>query len=115
MSLQNRILKEYRSLYPQHPLRETSRITGIQLTRVFRLFNGAAMKLEEYERFHQVVHGESANHLMDGAFRRVTESLARTFDRQDLSKVTALLERQMQWHQIIHGGLTNIQSDFQTA
>jgi hypothetical protein len=115
MSLQNRILKEYRTLYPHHPLRETARLTGIQLTRVFRLFNGAPMKLEEYERFHQVVHGEHANSLMDGPFRRVTESLARTFDRQDLSKITAFLERQLQWHHIIHGGLVSNQSDFQTA
>ena len=55
MSLQSRVLKEYRQHYPLHTLREISALTGIQLTRVFRLMNGAAMKLEEFELFNEAI------------------------------------------------------------
>lgn len=55
MELQKKILQDYKTLYPNESLRETSSRTAIQLTRVFRLFNGSAMKLAEYEAFHRLI------------------------------------------------------------
>jgi hypothetical protein len=55
MELQKTILKQYLVLNQDPTLREISRITGIQQTRVFRLLNGSEMKLSEYEVFHQHV------------------------------------------------------------
>lgn len=55
MDLQKKILQDYRTLYPNESLREISSKTGIQLTRVFRLFNGSSMKLAEYQTFHQLI------------------------------------------------------------
>lgn len=104
MCLQTRIIKEYRELFPRYTLRETSAQTGIQLTRIFRIYNGAPMKLGEYELFHEIVHGATASTGLDGPFRRVTEALARSLSRKDLDRVTAHLDRQFQWHQIIHSG-----------
>ena len=55
MSLQKRILVEYKSAYPQQSLFEISQTTGIQVTRVFRLFKGASMRLKEYESMYDAV------------------------------------------------------------
>ena len=40
MSLQARIIKEYRIAYPMQSLNQIAENTGIQVTRVFRLFKG---------------------------------------------------------------------------
>lgn len=103
MNLQSRILREYRELHPRHTLRETSQLTGIQLTRVFRLFNGHAMKLEEYERFHRAVYGGSEAGARTGGFLRATEAVARLFAPRELARITAQLERQLSWHRCLHG------------
>lgn len=55
MCLQQSILNRYRSANPTDTLKEISKKTGIQLTRVFRLMNGSEMKLKEYEAFEQAL------------------------------------------------------------
>lgn len=60
MNLQRRILQDYRELFGQQTFREISAATGIQQTRVFRLFNGAPMKLCEYETFQQIIQFRKA-------------------------------------------------------
>ena len=52
---QKTILEQYLCLSDKPTLREISAETGIQMTRVFRLMNGSAMKLEEYEVFSNLV------------------------------------------------------------
>lgn len=48
--LQKSILLDYRDHFPKESLREVSEKTQIQLTRIFRIFNGSTMKLDEYEK-----------------------------------------------------------------
>lgn len=55
MSLQTAIIKEFNYHYPNIPLREVTSLTGIQITRVFRLYNGSEMKLKEYESFKNAI------------------------------------------------------------
>lgn len=55
MDLQMTILKQYTLLYGKPTLKKISEDTGIQLTRVFRLFNGSTMKLSEYQIFNKKV------------------------------------------------------------
>jgi hypothetical protein len=55
MELQKKILQDYREVFGQQTFREISTVTGIQQTRVFRLFNGSQMKLCEYEIFQQIL------------------------------------------------------------
>lgn len=50
--LQEAIIKQYNQTFPGLTYRAVAEHTGIQLTRVFRIFNGAAMKLSEYEIFY---------------------------------------------------------------
>lgn len=55
MELQKTILGQYVLLNDQPTLKKISADTGIQITRVFRLFNGSTMKLSEYQIFQQKV------------------------------------------------------------
>jgi hypothetical protein len=55
MELQKIILGQYVLLNGDPTLKFISDDTGIQITRVFRLFNGSLMKLSEYQVFQQKV------------------------------------------------------------
>lgn len=55
MSLQKKIIEQYKSAYPGQSLGQISNTTGIQVTRVFRLFKGATMRLREYEAIYQAI------------------------------------------------------------
>ncbi len=55
MELQKTILNQYMLLNNKPTLKKISADTGIQLTRVFRLFNGSTMKLSEFEIFNKKV------------------------------------------------------------
>jgi hypothetical protein len=55
MELQKTILEQYFLLKKQPTFIDISVDTGIQRTRVFRLFNGATMKLSEYQIFQKKV------------------------------------------------------------
>ncbi len=103
MSLQARILFQYRQLFPRQTLRETAKLTGIQLTRVFRLMNGSAMKLEEYESFRKLVDNHERIHSDSTSFTRSVEQARSTLSEHELSKLTTLIERHIQWHHLIHG------------
>ena len=55
MELQMTILNQYMLLNNKPTLKQISKDTGIQLTRIFRLFNGSTMKLSEYQVFQKRV------------------------------------------------------------
>ena len=52
---QNALLMEYMKLNNRPSYKKISEDTGIQTTRVFRLFNGSSMKLSEYQIFKMKV------------------------------------------------------------
>lgn len=60
MSLQTAVLKQYKETFPKDKLKETSKRTGIQITRVFRILNGSEMKLKEYEAFELCIQKDFA-------------------------------------------------------
>ncbi len=55
MDIQKTILSQYLLLNHKPTFKEISKDTGIQVTRVFRLFNGSTMKLSEYQVFNRKV------------------------------------------------------------
>lgn len=63
--LQDSILRQYKEIYPSDSLKEISKRTKIQITRVFRLFNGSEMKISEYESFYNSVSGKDKSHLQE--------------------------------------------------
>ncbi len=55
MSLQKLVTNRYMSLNNHPTLKSIARDTGVQITRTFRILNGASMKLSEYEIFNQKI------------------------------------------------------------
>ncbi len=55
MDLQKSTIAEFKKAYPAITLKKASEVLGIQITRVFRLFNGHKMRLVEYEKFKRVL------------------------------------------------------------
>ena len=60
-NLQTSILSEYTNTFPKDTLKEISLKTGIQITRVFRIFNGSEMKISEYESFQNSLKQNTTN------------------------------------------------------
>ena len=52
MSFQESVLRQYMRTSGNTTLRSMADDTGLQITRIFRLLNGAEMKLNEYQRFY---------------------------------------------------------------
>ena len=55
MELQKMVLNQYMLLNKKPTFKKISADTDIQITRVFRLFNGSTMKLSEYQTFQRKV------------------------------------------------------------
>lgn len=59
---QKEILQKAKETHPKFRLKHWSEKTGIQLTRIFRLFHGKEMTLNEYMAFYSFLSmGEVAN------------------------------------------------------
>ena len=55
MNLQEEILNQFDRHFPNATLKQVSKKTGIQITRVFRIINGYEMKISEYEKFYNAL------------------------------------------------------------
>lgn len=55
MELQKKILGQYFILNEEPTFKAIAEDTGIQVTRVFRLYNGSTMKLSEFQIFQKKV------------------------------------------------------------
>lgn len=68
-NVQRHLLNRYMELMGNPSFRQISDDTGIQVTRVFRIFNGQELKLNEYlifkERINQKTEGEKDLSLVD--------------------------------------------------
>lgn len=60
-SLQKKTLDEYKRIFPKDSLKIISKKTNIQITRVFRIFNGSEMKVKELESFLEVLGNKPTN------------------------------------------------------
>ena len=88
MSYQKSILKKYKATYPKKTLKEISEETGIQMTRVFRIFNGAEMKINEFESFEKSIRKNSTN-----------ESRVRLIEKVQLA-LNTMAERELSYFEI---------------
>lgn len=95
MKLQNRVLKKYRLYFPNDTLRDVSERTNIQLTRVFRLFNGKPMKVQELEAFETVIEEKLSTHSSYRRFQELSETAQVVFSTKDLEMMAELLERRL--------------------
>lgn len=95
MSLQNKTIHRYRLFFPKDTLREASSRTGIQITRVFRLFNGKPMKVEELEAFEKVIHDKIAENPNFSRLSYVLEEASSLLTNDELGKLADYMERRV--------------------
>jgi hypothetical protein len=95
MKLQQRTIQRYRQLFPQETLRQTSHRTGIQITRVFRLFNGKPMKVGELEAFEETINKRIYENPSFAKLQEAVESAATILTDAEISKVHDLIERKI--------------------
>ncbi|MBT3235562.1 MAG: hypothetical protein HN353_06405 [Bdellovibrionales bacterium] len=58
-TLQQSLLKRYHSLFGDKTYRQIAHDSGIQLSRVYRIFNGSEMKIGEYQSLLEQMNGKS--------------------------------------------------------
>lgn len=56
MNTQQKLVERYKQLFPKDTFQIISNKTNIQITRVFRIFNGSEMKISEYIKFQEVIN-----------------------------------------------------------
>ncbi len=95
MTLQEKTLHRYRQLYPNQPLREISARTGIQITRVFRLFNGKIMKVGELEAFESAINEKIAENPSVAKLSSVIEEASTILTNEELAKIAEYVARKV--------------------
>jgi len=95
MSLQTRTLHRYRQLFPNDTLKEVSARTGIQITRVFRLFNGKTMKVGELEAFEGVIVNKISENPSFSRLNRAIDGASSLLTNEEIGKLADYVERRV--------------------
>lgn len=95
MSLQNKTIQRYRLFFPQETLREVSARTGIQITRVFRLFNGKTMKVGELEAFEKAINDKIAENPNFARLNHIIEEASSLLTNDELGRMADYFERKV--------------------
>lgn len=95
MSLQKTTLQRYRQIFPQDTLREVSARTGIQITRVFRLFSGKTMKVGELEAFQTAITNKISSSPGSARFSSLVDEAIAVLCDEELKKLNDYMERKI--------------------
>lgn len=95
MSLQSKTIQRYRHFFPQDTLREVSSRTGIQITRVFRLFNGKTMKVGELEAFENAVQNKIDENPAGSRLNNLLEESLGILTHDELKTLADYIERKV--------------------
>lgn len=95
MQLQNKTIQRYRLFFPQETLREVSARTGIQITRVFRLFNGKPMKLGEFEAFEKAITEKVAENPNFSRLNSIVEEASSLLTNEEIGRIADYMERKV--------------------
>lgn len=107
MTLQQKTLLKYRTYFPSEPLRVTSARTGIQITRVFRLFNGMAMKVGELEAFEKAINQKIHQNPGHENLMTAVEDASATLSNSELNKITDYIQRKVKARHYSHRNSIN--------
>ena len=94
MNLQNLTLISLKQSYPEITLREVSSLTGLDQTRVHRIFKGHEMKLTEYQIFNNLIEKKSSNKSTTRLHALIDEALE-CLDEQILNNFFMTIERKI--------------------
>lgn len=101
MNLQNAILTQFKQAHPEWTLRDIAAATGIQVTRVFRVFNGSEMKLSEYEKFEQVINSRPGTGSSEAReFFELSQECLGSLGPEKLKEMAKQLHRQLKIRRI---------------
>jgi hypothetical protein len=95
MTLQQKTLHRYRQLFPNKPLREISACTGIQITRVFRLFNGKIMKVGELEAFEKAINEKINQNPQAKKLTNLIEEASAMLTNEELRNISDYVARKI--------------------
>jgi hypothetical protein len=90
-NLQTTLINRYQTAYPTDTLKEISSKTGIQITRVFRLFNGSEMKISEYESFERTLEKNETH----SEFYQLTKRCFSHLNQDRLEYLTTLMKHSL--------------------
>lgn len=94
MFSQQQLVQAYRRRYPKHTFKDISYLTGINKTRIFRIFNGQEMKLSEYNAIDELI---KKNALQKMVFR-----CSKVLPEAKLEKLHSVLERHLDSYLLTH-------------
>lgn len=95
MNLQTLTLTYVRQAYPGITLREIATQTGLELTRIFRIFKGHEMKLSEYQILNTFIEKKGRKTSVIKLQRLLDESLE-VLDDKTINEIFLVLERKIQ-------------------
>ncbi|MCY4643357.1 MAG: hypothetical protein OXB88_01955 [Bacteriovoracales bacterium] len=97
MNRQDQTISRFRKLYPHLSLRQTSELTGINISRIHRILKGASMKLNEWECFSRAINQKTA---VDGKLKNVFDECLITLSPQGKNQLLSKLESLQKLSQI---------------
>ena len=92
MSLQKKVTDFYLKLNNYPTLRFISQDTGVQLTRAFRILNGAPMKVSEYEIFKNKILERMGN---EGLGRFFLEETWMDLSSKEIKEINYLMQKKI--------------------
>jgi hypothetical protein len=107
MTLQQKTLLKYRTYFPSEPLRVTSARTGIQITRVFRLFSGKTMKVGELEAFEKAINERILENPCHHALMAAVEDASASLSAKEVQKIIEYVQRKVRTHQFAQTDFIN--------
>ena len=107
-NIQEQILNEYKNKFPNDGLKEISLKTNIQLTRVFRLFNGSEMKLKEYEAFKNIIVDNK-----ESRFASLANTCELSLSQNKLNTLMAYMKLAIKSHELLSSTPSYIAQDQQ--
>jgi hypothetical protein len=110
MSLQDKILQRYKKVHPHQTLKEASVLTGIQITRIFRLFNGKKMKVDELETFERLIQAKIDQRPQLNRLKSLLEEISFQLDDSDITKIADVIERKIS-HKKFSFSISQINND----
>lgn len=92
MDLQKSVLEQYMNLNDRPSFKKISIDTGIQVTRIFRIFNGSKMKLSEFEVFQQKVKCKLGN---NNSLENLAHQCFLKLSQESKNEIEQLLKRKL--------------------
>ncbi len=92
MQIQKSLLSTYMEVSNHPTFKKISQETGVQMTRVFRLFNGSSMKLSEYVTFQKLVDQKLG---FNNGLSKLVKECSNQLSPEGLKEVAAILQRKI--------------------